>query len=60
MNIVDCVVKKIIKKPYKLSYGNWWRVYVLADSWGSEFKTNLTFSTKRLAESVVVGFKFQN
>lgn len=55
MNMVECVVTKVLSEPY-LNY--LWCVDVEADSWGSVQKTTVHCQTKEQAEQVKIGYKF--
>lgn len=55
MNILDCVVTKVLSEPY---FKYMWCVDVEADSWGSVQKTTVTLNSKAEAEQVKEGYKF--
>lgn len=56
MNLVDCCVTEIIGEPYE-AYGKWWQK-VRYESWGAPSTSELMFSTKAEAKSVVIGHHF--
>lgn len=56
MNLIDCVVTKVIGEPYE-KYNRWW-IKVEYDSWGMFCETELFFNTKEEVEKVNIGYKF--
>lgn len=56
MNLVDCVVTKVIKEPYKRN--NVWYVEVEYDCYGHKDKTTLMFNSEKKAICVKKGYKF--
>lgn len=55
MNMVECVVTKVLSEPY---HNYMWCVDVEADSWGRVQKTTVYCKTKEHAEQVKIGYKF--
>lgn len=58
MNLLDCVVTKIVSGPHERSSG-FWSIEVKQNCWGREESNILYFETKEEAEAVKVGYKYQ-
>jgi len=64
MNLVDCVVTRVIKEPYQYKgegceqLTECWFVDVEYDSWGVTSVTSLMFMSREKAESITEGYKF--
>lgn len=64
MNLVDCVVTKVLSGPYEYKDEGWedivdtWFVDVEYNSYGAISKTTLMFASREKAESITEGYKF--
>lgn len=58
MNLLDCVVTKILSEPF-YEYGKWF-LKVEYKCYGNSAETSLMFREKQYAEQVEIGYKFQS
>jgi hypothetical protein len=60
MNLVDCVVEKVLSLPSYHEYSgvNWWTVRVRYNSWGTTSDMDLICPTFEQAYAVTEGYKF--
>lgn len=56
MNLLDCVVTKVLSEPYE-KYDKWW-VSVEYDCYGVITESVIMFKTKEEAEKVTVHYVF--